>query len=119
MVKNYCEICHQFEGCQYPLWPSSIPQRRTSRCSACKREVLLVNLSTACECLGMDPKTLWRWRNRGLVTSVRHDGRRPLIYWSSLFNPDTPVSPAATHLRAPSGIHNIDIIPQGEVALGH
>jgi hypothetical protein len=97
-MDNYCKICHQFDGCQYPLLPPNIHLAfRTKKCPNCNREVELVDISTACTCLGLDPKTLYRWRKRGWVTSVREQGGRPLIYWSSLFRSDTSKSQDSEH----------------------
>ena len=89
-MSNYCHICHQFDGCQYPLLPPNVPQVRTKKCAICGRTVELVNISTACKCLGLNPKTLYRWRKRGWISSVKEQGGRPLLYWSSLFKSDLP-----------------------------
>jgi hypothetical protein len=104
MVKNYCQICHQFDGCQYPIPPPSNSQLRASRCYKCKREIFLVHQTTACHCLGIDSKTLWRWRKRDLVTSIHNDGGRPLIIWSSLFGPEK--RPRISRLRMSTGCEN-------------
>jgi len=89
MVNNYCKVCHQFDGCQYPLLPSKASRIRTKKCPNCGREVELVNIPTASKCRGFDRKTLYRWRKRGSITSIRGQGGRPLLYWSSLFRSDT------------------------------
>lgn len=85
---SYCPVCHQFEGCCYPKLPPSIRRTRPARCFQCGREVFLVDISTACLSLGINSKTLYRWRRRGWVTCVIQSNGRPLIYWTSLFEFD-------------------------------
>jgi hypothetical protein len=86
-MKEYCPICHQFEGSQYPVCPERLRPVRTMKRPDCKREVALIDISTACACLGVDPRTLYRWRKAGRISFVLDSGGRVLVYWSSLFQP--------------------------------
>ena len=85
MINAYCQICHQYEGALYPLPPKSVRQGRTMRCPSCSREVFLVDIPSACAHLGINRRTLYRYREAAQITTVSRPGGRTLIYWSSLF----------------------------------
>ena len=84
-MSNYCHICHQYEGAQYPLPPKGARLDRQTRCPSCGRDVFLVDIPSACACLGLSRRTVYRYRESSQITTVFSPGGRTLIYWSSLF----------------------------------
>lgn len=89
-MAKYCCICHQCEGVSYPQLAGTPRLARTIRCSGCRRETVLIDISTASRCLGVCRRTIYDWIEKRRISIVHLAGGRLLIYYTSLYLPDKP-----------------------------
>jgi hypothetical protein len=85
-MENYCDWCHQADDLKTPAIQSVVRGSGTS-CPECRRRIILVGIPRAADAIGMSTKTMYKWIQKGLVSSVRTPGGRTLICFSSLFVP--------------------------------
>jgi hypothetical protein len=88
-MKNYCRWCQQGSGHPYPALSDHTVSISSSNfaCPDCGREIVLIDVTTACKLVRKSRKTIYKWIHTGRVrTMPTHDGRH-LICYTSLFRP--------------------------------
>jgi hypothetical protein len=90
-MKNYCHWCRQGDGNQSPgLLPDlahACHSIRALACAFCHRQIVLIDIRTACTVLQKSRKTRHQWIKQGRIHTVRAADGRHLICFSSLFLP--------------------------------
>ena len=97
-MKHYCEWCHQAEGHQLPRLPNAVDAGL--HCPECDRPILLVSIRTACQLVQKHPRTIYTWISKEWVRAIKLTDTRPMICYSTLFNP--PDAPAETAEAKPN-----------------
>ena len=64
------------------------------KCPNCQAAIRLVSITRACQATKVSRKTMYKWIQKGHVTSVRISSGRRLICFSSLFLPNHSVARA-------------------------
>jgi hypothetical protein len=86
-MKSYCTWCHQSdESDATPETPQSPDPVRCPKCPRCHRNILLVGITSAAKVMSVSRKTIYRWIEKGLVTTCLTASGRQLVCYSSLFN---------------------------------
>jgi hypothetical protein len=92
-MKHYCYSCHQTDDFGFPQLAvgalSDADAIYPTICRSCRREIFLIDITTACRIAGVTRKTMHSWINRRLITTVRLANNRQTVVYSSLFLPET------------------------------
>ena len=87
-MTDSCWFCHQCKGALFPQLPESIGAKRPFKCPKCSRDIILINLATARDCVQRSRRTIYDWIETGRISTLRVAGGSRLIVYSSLFLPD-------------------------------
>jgi len=86
-MESCCTWCHQSnESFAMPETPALQDPVRCPKCPRCHRSISLVGITSAAKVMNVSRKTIYRWIDKGLVTTCRTASGRQLVCYSSLFN---------------------------------